>query len=361
LHELSSIPADAIASPRARLWVVISHVWRSFNPIPSLLVATALTLVACGGPPEDFGDWESRFAWGAHVALQSPSEPYADAVQRAETQLGAPMNAARVYHRWEDPFPTDTEKFLKSSKRLIVLSIKPIRADGSRIPWVDIANAQDGDTLHDELTTWLKNIKKLGRPIYVTLHHEPETADDQASGTTADYLAAWRRFATQVREHGGPHARLMWIMTDRAFTLPADNRQTATAWYPGDDFVDAIGVDAFNWFTCRDRSEGWKTAAELVEPARQFALTHPDKELWITELGTIDDPKRPNRRTKWLAEAALLPRSPGWEQLHGVLYFDDVHGSEFPKCNWHIDDTSGVALGGLARVPTGPATTVAGP
>ena len=361
MHELSSVPADIFGSPRARLFTVVSHGWRSFKPISPLFVAAALTFVACGGTPEDFGDWESRFAWGAHVALQSPNEPYTDAIQRVEAQLGSPMSAARIYHRWEDPFPTDTEKFLKSDKRLMVLSIKPIRVDGSRIPWADLASTQDGEPLFKELTTWVKNIKKIGRPIYVTLHHEPETGDDRASGTTADYLAAWRRFATLIRERGGPNARLMWIMTDRSFTLPADDRQAAASWYPGDEFVDAIGVDAFNWFTCRDRSEGWKSAAELVEPARQFALTHPGKELWITELGTIDDPERPKRRTKWLTEAARLPMSPGWEQLHGVLYFDDVHGAEFPKCNWHIDDTSGVALGELARIPAEPTTTVANP
>ncbi len=340
--------------------MVLSHVWRSLKLNFSLLVTAGMILVACGGEPEDFGDWEARFAWGAHVALQSPSEPYAAAVQRVETQIGTPMNAARIYHRWEDPFPTDTEKFLKSTKRLIVLSIKPIRADGSRIPWAEIANAQDGEPLFKELTAWVKDIKRFGRPIYVTLHHEPETGDDQASGTTADYLAAWRQFATLIRERAGPHPRLMWIMTDRSFTLPPDSRQAAASWYPGDEFVDAIGVDAFNWFTCRERSEGWKSAAELVEPARQFALTHPDKELWITELGTIGDPERPNRRAKWFAAAAALPRSPGWEQLHGVLYFDDVHGSEFPKCDWHLDDTTGAALGGLARIPAEPATTVAG-
>ncbi len=337
----------------------MSHVRRSYSSVPFLLVVAALICSACGGNQPDFGDWESRFWWGAHVALRSPDEPYSGAVAQLEQLTGAPMDAARVYRRWDDEFPTDVEKFLKSGKRLVVLSIKPIRADGTRIAWADLAEAQPGTALFEEMATWAKRVKKFGRPMYVTLHHEPETGDDKASGTTDDYVAAWRRFTTLIREHGGSNVRLMWIMTDRSFTVPAADRQAAASWYPGDDAVDAIGVDAFNWFTCRDRDEGWRSAAELVEPARQFARSHPDKQLWITELGTVGDPKKPNRRARWLRDAAALATTPGWEQLHGVLYFDDVHGPEFPKCDWRIDDTTGPALATLASVPPEPTTTTA--
>ncbi len=324
-----------------------------------LAVASVGAVGACGGAQENFGDWESRFWWGAHVAAQEVDESYATGVERLERRTGVPMTAARVYRRWEDGFPADTERYLRSQRRLIVLSIKPIRADGTRIAWADLAAVSDGDPLFDELAAWAERIRRFGRPIYVTVHHEPETVDDVDSGTTADYVAAWRRFAELLRERGGPHARLMWIMTDQSFTVPPLDRQAATAWYPGDDVVDAIGVDAFNWFTCRGRSEGWRSAAELVEPARRFALGHPDKELWIAELGSVDDPARPNRKADWLRDAARLPTNAGWGQLRGVLYFDDVHGPEFPDCDWRITDRSSDAFGALADVPVEPATTIA--
>ena len=325
----------------------------------TLLVIVAAMLSSCMSRSEDFGDWESRFYWGAHVAVESPGGDYSAAVQRLESATGTSMSAARTYRRWEDPFPTATEVSLKSGQRLDVMSIKPIRADGSRIAWAEIGRATAGTQLYGEMTTWARRIKKFGRPIYVTLHHEPETTDDKASGDSADYIKAWKRFAEIIRESGGPNVRLMWIMTDRSFTLTNDDWQFAGNWYPGDDVVDAIGVDAFNWYTCRGRNEGWKSARELIEPARLFAASHPTTEFWVTELGSIEDPSDPGRRAAWLAELATLPRSAGWDQLHGVLYFNDVHGPQFPACDWRLSNgPAAAAFGRLDAIPAEPPTTV---
>lgn len=318
------------------------------------LAGVALLVIAGCGGSEDFGDWESRFHWGAHVAPRDASTPYDQAVSAVERASGQPMSAGRVYQRWEDAFPSDAAKFLKKNKRLMVVSIKPIRADGTRIPWADIATAPEGGELDAEMTTWAKRLASFGRPVYVVFHHEPETADDQASGRPRDYRAAFTRFAAEMRANGGPNLRVMWIMTDRSFTLPADNRQSAAKWYPGDESVDAIGVDAFNWFTCRGRDEPWTPISELVRPALAFATSHPGKELWIAELGSVDDPARPGRKAEWLAELPTLLADPAWAPLRGVLYFDDVHGAEFPECDWWVDSAADTApsFGKLAAVPT---------
>jgi Glycosyl hydrolase family 26 len=321
---------------------------RSLAALATVTILASAT--ACGG--ESDGDWEAKFWWGAHVKPLD-GETRRTAVERFETELGQTMNAARVYRRWEDKFPTDDFRWMGKQRRLVVLSIKPIRADGSHIPWADIATAQPGTQVYDELIDWAGRIKDFGRPTYVVLHHEPEGVDDQASGTSQDYVAAWKRFAEIIRADAGSKAKLMWIMTDASFGPDAEDWQQASLWYPGDESVDAIGVDAFNWFTCRGRDEPWRSLQELADPARQFAAAHPDKEFWITEFGTIGDVADSARRQAWITDAATLATQPGWEQLHGVLHFDDVLVDKFPDCDWRLggDPTSLTAFGTLGEVP----------
>jgi hypothetical protein len=324
-----------------------------------LVISLLVVLAACGG--SDDGNWETRFWWGAHVA-PAGEETRRQAIERFDDGLGEAMTAARIYRRWEDRFPTDDHRWLAKQRRLVVLSIKPIRANGERIAWTDIAAAQIGSPVYTELVDWAQRVRKFKRPIYVVLHHEPETDDDIASGTSADFVAAWQRFAEIIRAEAGPKARLMWIMTDASFTTASEPWQGADLWYPGDELVDAIGVDAFNWFDCRGQSEAWRSLETLADPARDFAARHPDKEFWITEFGTATDPQDAGRRDAWLAEAAALPTKRGWEQLRGMLHFDDVM-PELPDCDWRLgsDGSSMLKFGELSTVPREPATTVSQP
>jgi hypothetical protein len=307
-----------------------------------------------GSCSSDDTDWETRFWWGAHVG-ELPSEGPRAAVERFDEDLGRPMNAVRLYRRWEDDFPIDDHIWLGKRNHLAVLSIKPIRADGARVPWADIASASTGSAIYRELTDWATKVRRYGKPIYVSLHHEPETSDDRASGT-ADYVAAWTRFAQVMRTGGGSHVRLMWIMTDASFGPEAQPWQRAELWYPGDTTVDAVGVDAFNWYSCRDRAEPWRSLESLVEPAHVFAAAHASKPLWVAEFGSVADPADPTRRQQWLIDAAQLPNKQGWEGLRGMLYFEDRHGAEFPACDWRLSGSAATPLAHLADVPRAPRT-----
>jgi hypothetical protein len=64
-------------------------------------------------------------------------------------------------------------------------------SDHTFVQWRDIANAQPGSTLYNDVVRWATRIKGLGTHVYFTFNHEPETTQN-TSGTGAEFIAAWR-------------------------------------------------------------------------------------------------------------------------------------------------------------------------
>ena len=98
-------------------------------------------------------------------------------------------------------------------------------------------------------------------------------------------------------DRGVTNAKFIWIMTDYAFWVGSQARNDATKWFPGDAYLDAMGVDAYNWYNCRTGiSTAWKSLEQIIQPFRDFGANHPDKELWLTEWASTEDPANPAAR-----------------------------------------------------------------
>jgi hypothetical protein len=217
------------------------------------------------------------------------------------------------------------------------MSIKPKRrSTGSLISWSTLATAQPGTAVYTEMVRWAQRIRDFDSTVYVTLHHEPEAGANINYGTATDYLAAWRRWVTVFREQGATNAKFMWIMTDQSFWLPSSDRRAAASWYPGDEWVDGIASDAYNWHNCRPNiSNPWKSLETIIDPQRRVWLIHQSEELWLTEYATADDPDDPTRKAQWYRDAQALFKTPDFSVYDGVMLFEPSY--DHPTCNWRAD------------------------
>ena len=81
--------------------------------------------------------------------------------------------------------------------------------------------------------------QSVDRHIYLIFNHEPESQANDPMGSSADFIAAWRRFVQVFRAEGTRNVTWTWTMTDWAFET--SDERAASNWYP-DDVVDAIGA-----------------------------------------------------------------------------------------------------------------------
>ncbi len=281
-----------------------------------------------------------RVVFGAFPASRG-GQTRQQAAAALEAQIGRKLEVVRVFETWSSPFPDSFHNWLRDGGRTPILSIKPIRSNGSRVTWPTIANALPGSQVDNEIRSWARRIRDWGGPIYVTLHHEPESSGT-SYGTQANFIAAWRHWVDVFREEGVVNARFMWIMTDYSFFVPSSDRRQAVKWFPGDAWVDAMGIDAYNWATCRPNIYNpWRSLEYIVEPFRQFGLQHPTIPLWLTEWGSWEDPAVSGRKGQWFDAARALFARPSHQQFAGISYFNSPHpSSSFPDCDWWIDTSA---------------------
>ena len=329
----------------------IDGVRRVAKSVSIAVIAAISGSMFIGAATPSTGAARTPMLWGAHVAPRTAMTT-AEAITAFEAAAGRKLALVRNYGHWGDPFPDQLDNFVAVGGRTIMLSIKSQRANGVDIPWASVAGAQPGSTLYTEMQRMGDEFRSFGQPIYLIFHHEPEADANTKFGTSAEFIAAWRRFADVIRGRGATNVRFLWTMIDYSFTVPASDRRAAASWYPGDGWVDGIGADAYNWASCRGRPEAWRSLGDLIEPARLFGLTHPTKEMWLPEYGTAEDPAVPGRKGSWLNDAAALFSQPAYSQFRGLAYFHDDDASN-PGCNWWID-TSTTSSNGYAMMGAAP-------
>ncbi|HLF39878.1 MAG TPA: glycosyl hydrolase, partial [Acidimicrobiia bacterium] len=314
--------------------------------MPLLLLVLLVLLVssALAGPgpaPAAAADDVPTLMFGAYVQPRS-GEGQVLAVQRLEDRVDRPLAVIREFLLWDRPFPTSFHTGLRDTGHTLIVSVKPRRANGVRILWSDVANAPAGGALHNEIVGWAQRMRDYGGPLYFTFHHEPETTSDVAHGIDSQFIAAWRKVIGIFRDQGVTNAKFMWIMTDYSFEVPTSDRRAAFKWYPGDEWVDAIAADAYNWYNCREGiNTPWRTLAQIIEGFRRFGAAHTSEEMWLAEWGSTEDPASPGRKAAWINEAAALFKQPAYEQFRGISYFHNGYSSgAFVNCRWWLDSST---------------------
>jgi len=255
-----------------------------------------------------------------------------------ESTVGRQLDFVRVFELWDSPYPSTFHTNLTSSDRIMAISIRARRTNGTVIPWADIANMQPGSALYTQVQTWITRMMAIGKPVWFTFNHEPEIAANQVNGTDTDYIAAWRRIVSEFRARGATNVKFNWIVTGYGFEVPSTDRRYAPKWYPGDAYVDYLSTDTYNWSTCRPGVfNAWRPFSSVAAGLKAFGTLHPDKRLILTEWASAE---QGGDKAAWIDDARALFKQPGYEQFLGISYFNKIDGT-FPDCHWPIDSTAG--------------------
>ncbi len=213
-------------------------------------------------------------------------------------------------------------------------------------------------------------VRALGRPVF--LRYAPEMNEPRNRAwvdAPAGYVAAWRHVHDLF---AGVRAAWVWSPSARAFdaspgsarafdtgqssasaldagqdSAPAldAGRPGAARYYPGDQYVDWIGTDAYNAYGCRAGAR-WTELADLLKGFYAWGSGR-NKPLMVAETGSTEDPADPGRKARWFdhATTALAGSMPNVE---AVVYVDATLG-----CDWR-STTSPRAAAAFKRMAQDP-------
>lgn len=184
----------------------------------------------------------------------------------------------------------------------------------------------------DHLRRWARGIARVGTPTYLRFAHEfngdwyPWTP---AAGTSAEvYVAAWRHVHRIFVDADAPNVSWIWAAS-AAFPGSAPFGE----WYPGDEYVDVLGIDGYNWGLSRPGSR-WVEPDELFAPALdELRNINPHKPILVAEVASAE---AGGSKPEWIAE--LVTYLGAQPDVAGFVWFD--HDKE---TDWRLTSTPGSA------------------
>ena len=177
-------------------------------------------------------------------------------------------------------------------------------------------------------------LQALGAPFFLRWFWEPDgTRPSKAtlSKTPQKYIAAWRYIHDRFAKDGNTNAVWVWCPVSLDFYPPsgqtssdptlapnhAINPVGAQPYYPGDDVVDWMCADGYNWAPNKPGTR-YESFQELFQAFYNWALPH-NKPMMVGETGVQEN--NPGDKAKWLA-AAHVSVMQHYPDIVAWLYFD---------------------------------------
>ncbi|PZR29939.1 MAG: hypothetical protein DI535_00085 [Citrobacter freundii] len=173
----------------------------------------------------------------------------------------------------------------------------------------------------EDIKKYGEAIAALGKPIVLRFAHEfngdwyPWSILNDQLVPAATYVQAFRYMRDKIRVAGGTNAYWVWAPNNEN---GAKNPQTLDAYYPGDAYVDIIGMDGYNFGTSQSWSN-WQGFGQVFGGLYDWIVqAHPDKPVFICEMGTSSTG---GDKAAWITDmfAQLETRFP---KVKGFVWFN---------------------------------------
>ena len=283
---------------------------------------------------------------GVHSADSQNIKPEEQGIVKLEEALGRTLDINNHYHGGWDDFAKHGMTWLEKWD-----------VENGRIPLVGWGCTNSDKIVSGSQDTIIRQtaqaMKAFGHEFFMRYCWEMD--GDRRQGEIrgpAKFIAAWQRMYKIFKEEGA--GNVIWVWTPNAAGFKDGRKYTggdppAPYFYPGDDYVDWIASDGYNWgVSKRDQGDRWRQVLEIFDEFMVFARQHP-KPIMIGEYGAQEQSEDPAAKPRWMRNAhdVFMNKAKteqcrwcgAFSDVAAVVYFDVDYG---PHGDWRImssDDT----------------------
>jgi len=280
---------------------------------------------------------------GAFPDLTSPLPVFFESykINQLETKLVKSLAWVQIQDDFVDGifFPWEAAEFIGNLSKIPYIRLMPMsrrQQNTGSDPIYSLRNILRGDFDYD-LREYARQAKSFGYPIIIEFAPEangrwyPWNGLWNGGGTTNGYgdpnlpdgperyRDAYRHVVDLFNYENADN--VTWVFHIDSQAKPVAPWNTMAQYYPGDDYVDWIGISVFGAQTVWDY---WSSFSEVLDPVYdELAALSIDKPLSIAEFGVIEDPNDPNRKANWLREAMTTIRDGRYPRVQAVSYWHE--------------------------------------
>jgi hypothetical protein len=189
---------------------------------------------------------------------------------------------------------------------------------------------------------------RAGHRIYLRFAHEMNVASSpfgpgRYGNTPAEFVAAWRHVVEVFRRGGATNVEWVWSPN-----VDCGGKCPFTAFYPGDRWVDWVGLDGYNYSSVNH--DPWETFHQVFASSYAELKRLTGKPMMIAETASAE---AGGSKARWIADIGPALRS-DFPRVRVLVWFDRVK-----ETDWRIDSSAG-ALEAFRRLVRSPPFAGAG-
>lgn len=210
------------------------------------------------------------------------------------------------------------------------------------------------------LMEFAKQSASWKRPFMIRFAHEMNieryhwgTKKERYGPESPHIYSRMFRYVVTIFQKAGAQ-NVLWVFCPNSESVPNASYDPGASWnriedyYPGDKYVDVLGIDGYNWGTTQTRAKNgwdsqWKEFAAIFRPAweklRQLA---PDKPIFVFETASVC---QGGDKVLWIKNAFKAARA--WK-LNGLVWFQVKK-----EYDWRINSEGAVAYKEILETAAG--------
>ncbi|HWA54645.1 MAG TPA: hypothetical protein VG816_10770 [Solirubrobacterales bacterium] len=300
---------------------------RSRLAVLAAIVTTALTLGAAASAPAA----SASIQLGAYVREAPGSTQKLDEYANLVGQRPA---IVMWYRGFDQPLMYSSEMANLSARGATpMVSLEPVDVNGNDIPLAKIASGEYDSYIHKAAAVakgW--NSRLLIRFAY-EMNLSPRAGIPWGGGpsafagnTASDYIAAWKHVVSIFRAEGATNAEFVWAPNVDDGGIPF------TEYFPGDEWVDDVGLDGYNWGSAFESTgHKWLSVGDTFASSYATLTQLSSKPFMITETASSEIG---GEKANWIRRGFLNEIPQLFPRTTAVIWFDVQKESD-----WRVDSS----------------------
>jgi mannan endo-1,4-beta-mannosidase len=317
----------------------------SFLLQPALLLAFLLT-ISPGSASEASNPPEFGFAV---EGLPARSE-----LRKLAAATGVQPRVVVFYLQWPSKpeagmFPEPALRAIQSIGALPVLTWEPMFIDPQKGEQMIPAEFITSGKYDLYLEQFARESRQFGKRFLIRFAHEMNLAryhwggspEEFGSESPARYREMYRYVVKKFQDQRANNIR--WVFCPNADSVPPEPWNRIAAYYPGDDVVDVVGLDGYNWGTTQTKAaNGWDSQWRSFEsifaaPIAELRTVASGKPIGVFETSSA---YVGGNKEEWVRSALDAARTLG---LGAVVWFQ-VNKELDWRLETHVSETVRAAI-----------------
>jgi len=275
-------------------------------------------------------------AWteGLYSAESQKLQP--EKLDAFESLIDKKLSIAHYYRGWEalsDPNLVTEFEILGRHKWQAMINVNPYFFSQCPASDLPLYKAIATGKCDDFLRRAGKNLSQVKQPFYLLFAWEMNNDLNAWSVTTSgsssqDFIDAWRHMHQIFEEEKATN--VIWVFCPNIPDVAATSYRSL---YPGDDYVDWIGLDGYNWGTTQSWSEWISFRGVFMSPYTTLTEIAPTKPLMIAEVNTTD---QGGDKGNWYREMFKKEIPTNFPKIAAIVIYNEDRTVQ-EKVNWKVD------------------------